>query len=51
MVAGTRRTVEGVRSRWVDESGFVLKAGSVGLVSGFDVECEKRVKDGTKALA
>ena len=35
----------------MDERGFVLKAGSIGLVSGFDVESEKRVRDGTKALA
>ena len=35
----------------MDERGFVLKAGSIGLVSGFPVECEERVRDGAKALA
>ena len=35
----------------MDERGFVLKAGSIGIVSGFPVECEKRVRDRAKALA
>lgn len=30
----------------VSSRGQVQKVGSVGIVRGFDVECEKRVKDG-----
>lgn len=43
--------VTGGGGKQLDERGFVLKAGSIGLVSGFDVECEERVRDGAKALA
>lgn len=42
--------MEVVRSSWMGR-GYVLKVESIGIVYGFDVECEKKVKDDAKALA
>lgn len=38
-------TVEVARRDWIERS-YDVKVGSIGIAYGFDVECERRAKDG-----
>lgn len=42
-------TVEVVRNAWVD-TGYVLNVRPIGMACGFDMECERRVKDDAKVF-